>query len=534
MARVAAAFASASGDGSAKRMPPAGPAKTPTATQPPAERAPAQLRLGGTPTEVLAVVGGSGLAPATLRGPRVVREDPVDFDPDAFGPDHHHKHNGNGHAHPNGHGNGHAPPADLPHGGVDLTAVARRFRLKAEAAKAVAEGRDPAEIVARRDKADGSCALWPLDLARPSGDAPAEESADKPARRGGHATRDDFATLAGCFEASAEACDLARIVEGDPKLEPRLSEALHLLAEAQSGVRDALAAVQRDPAAPDRDADQEAAFYWLKAVTADRRVLVERFMRLSQIAPRGNWPDVLGRIRAALAPLHDRKERDKLLKKVKFHAGHVASLPVDAGDEFALAEWAGLYKAVDLAAEAGVPASNVELRDLLLPLVDHLPDLDPPPRVRAVLEEVDRHRAAIEEAEAGESEGEAERRVSPTLAEARELLAGRTAVLIGGVPREASRARLERDLGLAELHWLSVQHHQSHEAVALPAIRRPEVSVVVVMTRWRSHAVGPAVRQWCKDLGKRCVELPAGYNAEQIAHQVVSQASEALATSGAA
>jgi hypothetical protein len=73
-----------------------------------------------------------------------------------------------------------------------------------------------------------------------------------------------------------------------------------------------------------------------------------------------------------------------------------------------------------------------------------------------------------------------------------------------------------------------VQHHQSLEAELLSQVRRPETAVVMTMTRFRSHQFGPQARAWCKEMGKVYVELPGGYGVEQVAHQVMLQASQEL------
>ena len=433
--------------------------------------------------EEAGVVGGVGVAaphytPPSYAGPRVVEPAPT----------------------------WHREMGDDPVQAIDLSAVARRLKIKAAAARAVAEGADPAAALAERDRCDASTRLWVLELHDPAPDA----------------LRD----LAGCYAAAADAADLARQVEADPKLEGRLSEALHLLAEAQSSIRDAISAFED---APRRDEDQYGIYLWLKDVTWDRRVKIERYMTLEPVAPRGNWADVASRVAAAAAPLADRGRREKLLKKVQYHAGRVAKVDEDLAD----AEWERLYAAIDGAVEAGVPASDLTLRATLMPLIDELPDEEPPKNARLVFDEIDHHRTAVEQDVADEEDAPV-RGPSETLLAARELLGGRSAVLIGGLPRENHRVRLVRELGMDNLNWVKVLHHQSLEAVVLPEVRRPEVSVVFTMTRWRSHAVGPAVRKWCKEFGKTLVELPAGYSPEQVAHQVMTQASRELSGTAAA
>jgi hypothetical protein len=112
-------------------------------------------------------------------------------------------------------------------------------------------------------------------------------------------------------------------------------------------------------------------------------------------------------------------------------------------------------------------------------------------------------------------------------------LQGRVVVLTGGNPREPQRRKIEKVLGLAELRWIPVFHHQSPEAELLAQFHRPETSLFMTMTRFRSHQLGPQLRAWCKQYGKAYVELPRGYGIEQIAHQVMSQLSADLPDPGA-
>ena len=112
--------------------------------------------------------------------------------------------------------------------------------------------------------------------------------------------------------------------------------------------------------------------------------------------------------------------------------------------------------------------------------------------------------------------------LDPLVAKARQRVAGRSAVLIGGQPSEPHRLRLQDGLGLSSLEWVRVEHHQSFDAAAR-AIARPGVDLVLIMTRWRSHRDGPAARALCKERAIPLIELPTGYNLRQVAHQLVAQ-----------
>ena len=148
--------------------------------------------------------------------------------------------------------------------------------------------------------------------------------------------------------------------------------------------------------------------------------------------------------------------------------------------------------------------------------------------MREVLDQVRRYveRAAADRAAEREDEGESGG--SPgEVAEVARLLRGRRVVLIGGEPRPAAKAALERAFGLSELDWLDAPAHSSFWNFE-PPIARPDTALVLLMIRWSSHSFGE-VRSICEHLGKPLVRLPAGYNPAQVAFQVLQQCGYQLA-----
>ena len=125
-------------------------------------------------------------------------------------------------------------------------------------------------------------------------------------------------------------------------------------------------------------------------------------------------------------------------------------------------------------------------------------------------------------------------RMSVKAARADELLAqsfgGEMALVcvieVGGEPRPEAKRSLEKALQLEELLWVTSSKHQSIETFE-PVIARPDVALVLLAIRWSSHPFGD-VRNFCEQYGKPLVRLPAGYNANQVAAQVLAQASSQL------
>lgn len=398
----------------------------------------------------------------------------------------------------------------------ELPLVVRRCRLKAEGARWVidrdrrlARGADPAteiepldrDLVARAKELP-DCFLW----LNPAGAPPAP-----------HARIED---LAECFDALADALDAARSI-GERRNEDsgHFERALDLVAEAQSALFGAVAAVWHHP-----DRDQRRAHWWLKRTAMSHGLLPMRHVRVDDPADATRWADLQARI-AALHEEHDElrragRRRRSLLNRVRYHCER-AQREADVSHD-----WKRIVESVTELVEDGMAPSNVELRELLLPLVDVVPDAgdDAPQPWRLVLREIDRWLATQAES-AGAADAPAGA-PPPELQQAADLLSGRKALLVGGVCRPGAKATLERELGLTELLWPDSHEHVSNDLFE-PLIARPDVAVVLLAIRWSSHSFNE-IRHSCDRHGKPLVRLPAGYGANQVALQVVEQASERL------
>ena len=101
-----------------------------------------------------------------------------------------------------------------------------------------------------------------------------------------------YDTLAGCFDAAADAVAVLHgLAKGseDPEM---LAQALDLAAESQSAMRVVVAAMDGRP-----DEDQDRIFAWLRE-TGDRRhqIFIRRFMRGDDPADPAGWPGLRERI----------------------------------------------------------------------------------------------------------------------------------------------------------------------------------------------------------------------------------------------
>lgn len=389
---------------------------------------------------------------------------------------------------------------------ADLPIIEARCRMKAEGARwAIARQRriqegasyyteiEPKdrEIVEKAKKLP-DCFLW---MNHPSGPSPSVH----------------FDDLAGCFEAVADALTLVRgLLEDLNGNREFFEQSLDLLAEAQSALRSAIIMV--DGA---RDGDQQRVYQWLRAVAAQQQVFIQRYMRIDDSADPTSWPEIDERIEALdgkLQAVRQRaKQRQARIKQLRYHATRIKN---GSGTDH---DWKKVVETVEQIVADGVPPSNREVRELLLPIIDEMPDLgDLPESFRLVLREIDRFLTTSTTAP-----NEFIQEPTTEVRKVAQLLAGKSVVLIGGERRPDAYAALKSTFSLKELLWIETRDHEPTELFE-PFIARDEVVLVLLAIRWTSHSYGD-VRQYCVKYGKALVRLPGGYNPNQVAFQILQQ-----------
>lgn len=332
-------------------------------------------------------------------------------------------------------------------------------------------------------------------------------------------------TLAGNYDALADALKFTELVLEVDSSDETLEEAMVHLAAAQSALRVIVEEIDER-----EDETQRDAFLWLRQVTDARRIYVKRHMRLNDLADPHDW----GGLRERIAGLEDavRQQVDSRRKvhnewgRLRYHLQRIpGSRPEDA-----LQDWAKALDALERLVDFGVQPSSVKLRDVLVPFVDDLPDdAEPGPKALLALREVDRYlalREAQQEASREAEEEAAEPSRSDEELAVQRLLHGRAMVLIGGEERGKHKEAIARSFGLSELIWLDGASPSFTQFE--PAIAREDVAVVVLLIRWSSHGFGE-VKSYCDQHDKPLVRIPAGYNPKQLAHHILGQAGERLA-----
>lgn len=378
-----------------------------------------------------------------------------------------------------------------------------RMRLQRDGADLETEIRPRDREIQDKSNVYESCYLWMSGLFSPSPD-----------------TVEHWVNLAENFQSLSSITEVLGDVLTHPDASSVLLEqSLDLAAEVQSALRIAVQDVGQG-----FDPDQIAFFKWLRQFANVHQIFIQRHMRESDPASPAAWADMQERI-AALdtsrqSARNVEKRRKNLLGKVRYHAGKITKAD-GAKNE---ADWASIVRAVEEMVSDGLPPSNKDLRNCLLPIVDDLPDLrDESPSFNLVLREIDRYLSATPAASSGSPLVE----ISSEMEEARMLLADKTVVIIGGEERPEAKARLESQLLLKELIWVPGNHHQSVLEFK-PYVLRDDVSLVCLLIKWSSHGFGD-VKNFCDDCDKPLVRLPGGYSPNQVAHHIVSQAGKRLA-----
>jgi hypothetical protein len=396
----------------------------------------------------------------------------------------------------------------------DLEGIGARCRLKAEGARwaATREQLKAGDVdfrsaiaptdreILERARELPDCHLW---MNSPSFTVPLDPDA--------------MESLALAYEVLAEAVELAVEMQIDlGGCRTSLHPILELIAQAQSSVR-----VAAEQVGGPEEKDQLRTHRWLKKITQREGVFVGKYMFRDERADLAGIPALRARIREHATRWREttsgKKRRKGRFGKLRYHAGLI-----EQGTQLDY-NWRKAIEAVDQLVGEGIPPSSPEIRELLLPILDGLPEIDDMPRsFGIVLRELDLYLASRP---TGPSLA-TPREPNPIVEEAAELLEGKSVLLIGGIRRPDAHAALEAELKLDQLIWFETREHESIN-VFEPIIARPEVALVLLAIRWTSHSFGE-VKRFCELYGKPLVRLPAGYNPNQVAAQILSQSSKQL------
>ncbi|MEI8374078.1 MAG: hypothetical protein WCJ35_14735 [Planctomycetota bacterium] len=321
--------------------------------------------------------------------------------------------------------------------------------------------------------------------------------------------------VAGCFESAAMAVALLRqVIENGEKYRGFLEKAVDLAAEAQSALRMAIEMVDGKP-----DNEQYKMFTWLRQAATEEQIFISHFMRIDDPADPTHWNDLqerIGHLDSEIEEIRQRdKQRIKTLKKAQYHARLIGN---GKGTE---ADWKKVIDAVNTLVSEGMPPSNTDLRDMLVPIVDDIPEVDILDGFKRVLGEVDRYLATQ-----SPPTQQIVREISGEVQRVADLYEGKTMVIIGGDRRPHAYEAIKSAFRLKDLIWIATRDHESTD-IFVPFIIRSDVDVFILAIRWSSHSYGD-VKALCDRHGKEFIRLPAGYSPNQIAHQIIEQRGESV------
>ena len=390
---------------------------------------------------------------------------------------------------------------------TDLSVIEARCRLKAEGARWAAdrqrcltdgipfstaiEPRDE-ELIERAKQA--GCFLW---MNTQNGPRPDDMGL--------------FDVLGSCFDMAAEAAALLRECALEAEDKGLFRECLDIAAEAQSALRSAVMAVEAVT-----DSDQQSLYHWIKSTASEKGIFVKRYLRGDDLADPYSSADIRNRLQAIRGKcqlvIEQRRQRRRWQSKLGYHAKHI--LENGSSDH----DWNTIAEMADEMVRDGVPPSNREIREAILPIIDTVPTSTLLPRAfQLVLREAETYRAGQDQPPVYQDESEP---TADVLA-VRGYLKNKIIVIIGGDSVDGKRQAIKRAFALKDVEWVDSRHHQSIERFK-PAIIRADVKVVILMVRWASHSYHD-LKPFCDQHGKLFVRLPGGYNPNQLASQIMAQ-----------
>lgn len=350
-------------------------------------------------------------------------------------------------------------------------------------------------------------------------------------RKGLPTSDEQLELIARCYEAMADAAELCHAMEPIDYWpnEDLVREALQLLSTTSSALRVSL----EETWLTQPDIDQNEVHQWLKLVTAEHRYHVRHHMQLNDPAdPEVDAPAARTKACEMLSQLKEqragRERAERLLKMALYHAQKVrdaAESPYDtdppdhdcqkvndAIDDLIALDPQGLDGMIrELAAVASPDAfpDGIEAHArLVTAAAQNAADSKP------------KSKPTDEDAPQG-------RTWSDDVIRVRKMFDGGQIVVVGGEPRRDAIERMIDAFELDGVEWPELTEHGSAEPMRAP-ISNAQTRLVVVIIKLTGHEHADRARDFAKQASVPLVHMPAGYNPEQIAAEVLNQASTQL------
>ncbi len=376
----------------------------------------------------------------------------------------------------------------------ELSSIKDRMRLKARGCRlmtALGTGWRNGDRQSKLDlidaaKENGTC-LW---MCLPTFDVPNDPN--------------ELHRLAYCFDVTADSITLlqnafASAYDSDVTVE----DCLDLVGKAQIALRAAVCVVNDR-----RDDDQHDLFLILREAAQN----LQHYIPLNGDGDSPTSEELLG-VRERIATMQKVVEQGRVFQE------RLAILKdqVDANPQ-TTAQWLVVSKQVSRLVDEGMAPSNTQLREILLPTFDSIPEYDKfDPNFNLVIREIDGYLESRPEIDDTLDQDEP----SGEVLQVRKLLEGRKLLLIGGAHRPAAKQNLKEAFALQDVIWLTTEPHDSYHDFK-PKLYESGVAVVLLAIRFSSHSFSKT-KKFCDEAGIPFVRLPAGYNPNQVARQILDQ-----------
>lgn len=327
---------------------------------------------------------------------------------------------------------------------------------------------------------------------------------------------DAFHDLSRCYDMLAEAIGLVleypNAVTEDHQLRKEL---LAILATTQAALRSVVGRLwsRIDP-------DQQEIHNWLREMLNHCNVYVGNVLRADKYVD----PACCDQIHERIISLHSSLERERKEKNTEDTLALLQEMVNDFLHTPDSDRWNPVAGIVHLLVKEGLPPSNIELRNILLPVTTLLPKelAEAPVGFRLAVREIERFlsdRKTHPDPDSSSVE-------NTSISKVRNLLKGKVVAIIGGEERTNSAESLKLAFQLKDVIWIEAKAGMSHK-VCKPHINREEVALVLLAIRWCPHSF-KKIKKYCDKGNKPLVLLPGGYNPAQVADQVLHQCSDRL------
>ncbi len=342
-------------------------------------------------------------------------------------------------------------------------------------------------------------------------------------KRADSASRSNLPLEALCLDTLATGIEyvlevLKEVPRDAAEWQVRMREGMQSLATCQS----ALKRVQHNKGIGGEDHEQHAVFNWLNRIAKEQQLFVERHMRTEDVADPLQISDVKRELETQLHDVRKPRRVRKMLQRLDHKLNE--TLTTEGEDR---ARWERVIDDIEhLILEEELAASHREIREVLLPHVNDIPEGLPESRsFRQVLAELDRYLADREADEADEYTPQ----YSDEVQQVANRLRGKRVVMIGGVPRPKTQDKIREAFGLAELNWERTNEHESTQRFQA-LVQAPDVALVLILIRWVGHGHAEDVKVYCQSVRRLYVFIPRGYGINQLAHDIITQRWQDLAT----